>query len=397
MKKLISFMLSLTLISGAVMAYAEEVTEITENEVNIETAVSDEGLVISADGKVLEESVDYILTYRDNIEVGTGTVIVTFIGNYSGTKEVPFNIKKKSTSSGGGGGGGGSSTGSNVSVKDDEGKTVNVSKKETTDGITLTLPVGRTIDVEHPYTIVVKDTKGKVKPDTEVTLKDRDGNEVKGKTDENGIVILPVTVVPTEAPTTTSEPIMITQYGHNAYISGYEDGNFMPDGNITRAETASMLYRVIETGNTNGESLNFTDLVPGAWYLEPVNAMSAEGIISGYTDNTFRPNNQITRAEFVTMIMQYTGMSEVESVPFADVQEGAWYSDYISAAYGAGYINGYEDGTFRPDSSITRAEAVKIINSVLDRTDFSNEDNPFYDVKDTHWAYKQILEAAVSH
>ena len=97
------------------------------------------------------------------------------------------------------------------------------------------------------------------------------------------------------------------------------------------------------------------------------------------------------------MIMQLKTVSKFESVPFSDVDKSLWSADYIYSAYKAGYIDGYEDGTFRPDSPITRAEAVKIINSVLERTDMSNTENPFNDVSDKHWAYNQILEAVINH
>ena len=157
-------------------------------------------------------------------------------------------------------------------------------------------------------------------------------------TDENGKLVLPQTI-PSPTPETSPIPTMTPdpEYEHKAYISGYDNGNFKPDGNITRAETASMLYRVLDTESDN-EKLTFSDLVNGAWYIEAVEEMSKAGVINGYTD-----------------------------------------------------------GTFKPDSPITRAEAVKIINSVLERTDMSNTENPFNDVSDKHWAYNQILEAVINH
>ena len=125
--------------------------------------------------------------------------------------------------------------------------------------------------------------------------------------------------------------------------------------------------------------------------------MSKAGIINGYTDGTFRPDNPITRAEFVTMIMQNKTLTEFDKIPFTDVKSDLWSAKYIYSAYKTKYIDGYEDNTFKPDNPITRAEAVKIINSVLDRNDYRNEKNPFGDVSQNHWAYKQILEAAVEH
>lgn len=198
-------------------------------------------------------------------------------------------------------------------------------------------------------------------------------------------------VSPSPAP--TNEP---NEFEHNAYISGYEDGTFIPDGKITRAETASMLYGVLETSNSNTE-VTFSDLADGAWYIPAVTAMSEAGVINGYPDGTFRPDNKITRAEFVTMLMQGRNVEKYTELPFGDVSSELWSADYIYSAYKEGYIDGYEDSTFRPDSPITRAEAVKIINEALDRTDFNNATNPFSDVLGSHWAYKQILEASVTH
>lgn len=198
-------------------------------------------------------------------------------------------------------------------------------------------------------------------------------------------------VSPSPAP--TNEP---NEFEHNAYISGYEDGTFIPDGKITRAETASMLYGVLETSNSNTE-VTFSDLADGAWYIPAVTAMSEAGVINGYPDGTFRPDNKITRAEFVTMLMQGRNVEKYTELPFGDVSSELWSADYIYSAYKEGYIDGYEDSTFRPDSPITRAEAVKIINEALDRTDFNNATNPFSDISSSHWAYKQILEASVTH
>lgn len=313
MKKIISFLLTIALSASAVSAFAAD---------NIVTDVTNDDIVIKTENTVLVKDVDYTLEYKDNVKVGTATIIVHFIGNYSGEKEQTFNIKKKS--SGGGGGGGGSSRPS-------------------------------------PQTTPAPSAS----PSPSVS--------------------------PSPAP--TNEP---DEFEHNAYISGYEDGTFIPDGKITRAETASMLYGVLEASNKNAD-VTFSDLADGAWYIPAVTAMSEAGVINGYPDGTFRPDNKITRAEFVTMLMQGRNIEKYTELPFGDVSPELWSADYIYSAYKAGYIDGYEDGTFRPDSSITRAEAVKIINSTLERTDFSNIINPFSDVFGEHWAYKQILEAAVTH
>lgn len=278
---------------------------------------------------------------------------------------------------------------SNVAVQTDDGTVL-------TEGIDYTLEYRDNVNVGTANVIVhfIGNYIGEKSHTFEIKKKTSTGSGSGG-----GSRIQP-TVTPSPTPTTappspkpTAEPKI---YEHNAYIKGYEDGTFRPDATITRAETASMLYVVLEKSNTTA-GLTFSDLENEAWYIPAIKAMTETGIIKGYEDGTFRPNTDITRAEFTAMIMRTETVQKFAELPFSDVSADLWSADYIYSAYKAGYIKGYEDGTFKPDNPITRAEAVKIINSVLDRTDFSNETNPFSDVSSEHWAYKQILEAAVTH
>lgn len=343
---------------------------------------------ITIDGKTLVKDVDYKLTYRDNITVGTATVVVTFIGNYSGQKEETFNIVRKKSSS--------SSSSKKDSTKVEVIQNNNVLLTTETSGeVNVTIP--QNIEYNSVYKVIVT-VKGVAQANKDVEIKDKYGRILRGKTDKDGIAYLQVVSdeTPKPATTITTAPTLQSSEVHTSYISGYEDNTFRPDGNITRAETAAMLHRVL-TNTKPGESIQFSDIKESAWYYESVNAMSQAGIISGYTDGTFRPNNQITRAEFVTMIMQNKMLSEFDTMPFTDVKSDLWSAKYIYSAYKAKYIDGYDDNTFKPDNPITRAEAVKIINSVLGRNDNRNEKNPFTDVKTSHWAYKQILEAAIEH
>lgn len=391
-KKIISMLLAMALSASMISVFAAD----NANNDVADDIVSGDDIVVKVDETVLVKDVDYTLEYQNNVQPGTAKVLVHFIGNYSGEKEQTFNIVKKSSGGGGGGGGGGSykppQNTTNVTVTDKDGKPITVTKKEDGDKVIITLPSNKEIKDDEPISIEVTDKKGKP-IEIEVELKDKKGNTATGKTDEDGKIILPKTTEASPSPTPTDKP---DNYEHCAYISGYEDGRFIPDGKITRAETVSMLNGVLEKGN-NDNHIEFSDLEPGAWYISAVKDMTSAGIINGYEDGTFRPNSKITRAEFVTMLMQNETVHTFKKMPFSDVKSDLWSADYIYSAYEAGYIDGYEDGTFRPDSFITRAEAVKIINSMLDREDMSNTENPFPDVKDTHWAYKQILEAAVSH
>lgn len=356
-----------------------------------------ESIDVSVGGKVLTKDKDYVLTYRDNVKVGTATVIVTFIGDYTGTMEQTFKITRKH--SGGGGGSGSISTPkpttdpnlTKPTVTDSNGNSLTDNTDVNSDNITITvpdnvkppitviLPENKTLTDDNQYTITVINKDKKPQAGIDVIVRDKNGKEATGTTDENGVLIVP-------------EIITV----HTPYITGYENGSFLPDAHITRAETASMLSRVMSFNNIT-ENKEFSDIIPGLWYCNAIKLMTDAGIINGYTDGTFRPDNNITRAEFITMLINNTEVTAYKGLPFNDVSSDIWSADYIYSAYTYGYISGYEDGSFRPDSPITRAEAVKIINCVLKRSDFGNGINPFTDLANTHWAYKDILEAAVEH
>lgn len=277
---------------------------------------------IKNDDVLLTEGTDFDAEYKDNISVGTATAIITFKGNYIGTLEKEFEIKKKSS------GGGGSSSGS--------GKPI----------------------LSNPT------------PTPEATDIPDDKND-STDTEETNI--------------------------HRLYINGYDDNTFRPDNSITRAETAAMLLRINDSNTNVTADDMFTDVAEDTWYKDTVNQAAALGIVNGYEDGTFKPESEITRAEFTAMLTRLTGDNLTGELPFDDVAPSHWGYDSIYSAYSAGYMNGYDDNTFRPDIPITRAEAVKMINMAFDRTDYSNTENPFSDISSEHWAYQAILEAAVEH
>ena len=170
-------------------------------------------------------------------------------------------------------------------------------------------------------------------------------------------------------------------------ISGYEDGTFRPDSSITRAETASLLRRSSEMYGYYINDDVFSDVE--MWAKQDINELAAAEVISGYGDGTFRPDNAVTRAEFVTMLMRIIGENGDTSA-FADVN-GHWAEKYIDKAGEYGYINGYEDGTFRPDNNITRAEAVTIMSKVFGFAPDGTVSR-FGDVTNSHWAFGYIAD-----
>lgn len=189
---------------------------------------------------------------------------------------------------------------------------------------------------------------------------------------------------------------------HKAYMNGYPGGTFGPERTITRAEAAQLLYGLLDD-KTGGYSAYFTDVDNGAWYAEAVKVLSSKGIIAG-SNGMFEPDRPVTRAEFAAMAARFAGKDGKGVNVFSDVFADEWYYGAVSCAAQNGWISGYPDGTFRPQNSITRAEAVTIVNKMLGRAPdeyyiYSNRYilNRFTDVSEDFWGYYQIIESAAGH
>ncbi|MDO5726211.1 MAG: S-layer homology domain-containing protein, partial [Tissierellia bacterium] len=153
---------------------------------------------------------------------------------------------------------------------------------------------------------------------------------------------------------------------HYAYMYGYPDGSVQPNGQITRAEAAAVLARLENLPIVDNSAPNFIDTKSDSdWYNSVINAVVKAGLMRGYPDGSFKPESSITRAEFAQMIMPIDKANSAFA-PFADVR-GHWAEKAINQAYGNNRIHGYPEGDFRPDGYITRAEAAKILNSLYDR------------------------------
>lgn len=153
---------------------------------------------------------------------------------------------------------------------------------------------------------------------------------------------------------------------HRLYLVGYPDQTFGPDRNMTRAEVAQMFYALLREKDVSS-SVGFSDVADGLWYSDAVHTLAALGMVEGYPDGTFRPDRTITRAEFTTIAMNFTRGTAKGSNVFSDVAGGAWYYDFVVGSTKYGWIGGYPDGTFRPDRTITRAEVAVIVNNMLGR------------------------------
>ena len=204
---------------------------------------------------------------------------------------------------------------------------------------------------------------------------------------------------PDETPPTT-----LNDSDHYAYIVGYEDGTIRPNGHITRAEAATVFFRLL---TDKARDANLTDRSPypdvsaGAWYNKAIATLSRMGILSGYEDGSFRPNATVTRAEFAAMAARFDTEAKPVDTPFTDLT-GCWAADEIAKAYGKGWVNGYGDNTFRPNGPITRAEAVTLINRVLRRLpetdkDLLPDERTWPDNPETFWGYLALQEASNSH
>lgn len=190
---------------------------------------------------------------------------------------------------------------------------------------------------------------------------------------------------------------------HVAYVHGYTDGTVKPNNNVTRAETATMLYRLLTESRRNEiqtANNSFSDVSTDDWYNESVSTMANGKYITGYPDGTFGGNKNITRAEFVAMLVRFIGVQN-EDCSFTDVSRDYWAYGCIATATKAGWIAGYTDGTFKPEQPITRAEAMTIINRVLNRG--VNEKSELMNFRvwpdndPSAWYYYEVIEASNEH
>lgn len=188
---------------------------------------------------------------------------------------------------------------------------------------------------------------------------------------------------------------------HRAYVSGVGQGLFKPNQAMSRAEAAAMFYSLLKNKSCDETDTGFSDVSPTAWYASAVRKVHSLGLIDGYQDGKFRPDRPISRAEFITIACACDELVQ-GSCPFPDLSDANWARPYIISAYQRGWVAGDSQGKFNPNRSLTRAEAVTILNKILDRIpDAGTKTRPgvknFYDVFPSHWAYSQIAEASTTH
>ena len=321
-------------------------------------------------------------TYNLRIDYTAINDLDGFTDIYNALTETPTNTMTITKKSSGGGGGGSSVT--SYTVRFDADKNGEFAKNATT-----------SVRVEKDATIAKADIPA-------VTAKE--GFKFIGWSLDGKTVVDPTEEKVTGSVTYTA---LYKEVGdtHEAYMKGNEKGQFMPDAKITRAEAAALFARLIPGYDENTKYTGTLKDVTGTeWFANEVMFDVEKGYITGYEDGTFRPTNAITRQEFCIIVAKYLGYANEGTTSFADCK-GVFAEGYIAQLIKAGYVNGYEDGTFRPHANITRAEATKILNAVFDRVpdkaaiDAAIENYEFApnDVAKRHWAYYEIMEAAVDH
>ena len=202
----------------------------------------------------------------------------------------------------------------------------------------------------------------------------------------------------------TGVPDMLNGDDHYAYVVGYSDGTVRPNANISRAEVATIFFRLLKEevrdGNLTAEN-TFTDVTDGQWHNKAISTMAKLGIVKGRRADRFDPDASITRAEFAALCARFNTKPVENSGSFSDIS-GHWAENEIERAAAFGWISGYPDGTFHPDARITRAEAMTMINRVLCRmpqseSDLLNSMVTWPDNKPSDWHYLAVQEATNSH
>lgn len=189
---------------------------------------------------------------------------------------------------------------------------------------------------------------------------------------------------------------------HLAFMQGYGNGIFGPSREVTRAQVAQIFYNLLLNKNVD-TTVSFSDVTDTAWYSKAVNTLASMDVIKGVGQSKFAPERAISRAEFAAIATRFAKASNNGDVAFTDVSKDAWYYNNVLTAVQYGWIDGYTDNTFKPNKTITRAESTKIVNRMLARSadkNFVNSNSEirrFSDVNSSNWAYYEIMEAVNAH
>ena len=271
------------------------------------------------------------------------------------------------------------------------------------------IAVGSSVVITYYYSVTRSDANDEITNHVEVTVPDGPSDETETTIDvEPYMPNIPDhddDPDPVE-PDFDFVPNWLNTTDHFAYIVGYEDGTIRPTNNITRAEVATIFFRLLTDDAREefwSQTNDYTDVAADAWYNNAVSTLSNMGIIDGYEDGTFKPNAPITRAEFTAIATRFFDYTAEYEGAFNDVTYSDWYADCVQAAVDMGLVNGYADGGFHPNAYITRAESCAIVNRVLNRVpheDYLLDEDEMITWPDNRygaWYYADMQEATNSH
>ena len=265
------------------------------------------------------------------------------------------------------------------------------------DGVTVTFDVGRYGRLLGTATL---ETDSGKYVDSAPLVKSQEGYGFFGWSLDKVTVVDPTTV---RINANTTFYAVYRNVADSAFVTGYGDGTVRPNQNVTRAEAVTMIVRGLGGYDENYYyGTSFPDITPSNWFANIIAYAKTQGIASGYEDGTFRPENPVTRAEAAKLLVVAAGLSLDATENFTDVPANKWYAPYVAALKAAGVANGYTDGTYRPDNQITRAEMIALVvaltNNSLDEAQRINIMEcaycPFTDLSKDSWAYAYILRAA---
>ena len=271
------------------------------------------------------------------------------------------------------------------------------------------IAVGSSVVITYYYSVTRSDANDEITNHVEVTVPDGPSDETETTIDVDPY--MPNIPDPDDDPDPVEPdfdfvPNWLNTTDHFAYIVGYEDGTIRPTNNITRAEVATIFFRLLTDDAREefwSQTNDYTDVASDAWYNNAVSTLSNMGIIDGYEDGTFKPNAPITRAEFTAIATRFFDYTAEYEGAFNDVTYSDWYADCVQAAVDMGLVNGYADGGFHPTAYITRAESCAIVNRVLNRVpheDYLLDEDEMITWPDNSygaWYYADMQEATNSH
>ena len=286
-------------------------------------------------------------------------------------------------------------SGAEIVVTDKDGKEIGKTTVGTDGKWSVDVPKDKPLKKDDKIT-ATQTEKGKTPTSAEATVK---GKTSHGGSSGGGVIDTP------SKPEKPSEGDL-NKDDHYQYLIGYPDGTFAPNRGMTRAEVATMFTRLLKDRPVKGQSYaaGLSDIHAGDWYADTVGYAVQKGIVSGYPDGSFKPNQAITRAEFASIASRFAELTEEKDLTFSDLDASHWGYKAIRLAASNGWISGYPDNTFRPEQAITRAEVTSITNRMLNRSadlDWINAHNDavihFSDVSAGDWFFEPVMEATMGH